>query len=160
VAIQKEIQKKDVTFLSLMKYLSSTLTENIHIKELEFDRYNKIMASIPRDPIKEALKKDEKAIAESMKIPGLTGDQQKDAAAATAAKKASEELEQEYGIKIIGYIYGDTDTVEASLMSTMVRLQKIGFLYNIDIAQKEVKDIKGQNTLEFVLTARCMKYEI
>jgi len=69
-------------------------------------------------------------------------------------------LEQEYGIKIIGYIYGDTDTVEASLMSTMVRLQKIGFLYNIDIAQKEVKDIKGQNTLEFVLTARCMKYEI
>jgi len=160
VAIQKEIQKKDVTFLSIMKYLSSTLTENIHIKELEFDRYNKIMASIPRDPIKEALKKDEKAIAESMKIPGLTGDPQKDAAAATAAKKASEALEQEYGIKIIGYIYGDTDTVEASLMSTMVRLQKIGFLYNIDIAQKEVKDIKGQNTLEFVLTARCMKYEI
>lgn len=160
VAIQNEIQKKDVTFLSLMKYLSSTLPENIHIRELEFDRYNKIMASIPRDSVKEALKKDEKTIMESMKLPGLTGDPQKDAAASAAAKKASEASEKEYGIKIIGYIYGDTDMVEASLMSAIVRLQKMGFLYNIDIAQKEVKDIKGQNVLEFMLTARCMKYEI
>jgi len=160
VAIQNEIQKKDITFLTLMKYLSSTLPENVHIRELEFDRYNKLMASIPRDSVKEALKKDEKTITESMKIPGLTGDPQKDAAASEAAKKASEGIGKEYGIKIIGYIYGDADMVEASLMSAMVRLQKMGFLYNIDIAQKEVKDIKGQNVLEFMLTARCMKYEI
>ena len=90
VAIQNEIQKKDITFLTLMKYLSSTLPENVHIRELEFDRYNKLMASIPRDSVKEALKKDEKTITESMKIPGLTGDPQKDAAASEAAKKASE----------------------------------------------------------------------
>ena len=162
-AIQNEIKKKDVTFIALMKYLSATLPENIHLKELEFDRYNKIIAGIPKDPIKEALLKSEKTIKEGM--PGvvreaLTGDPQKDAAAALAAKKAAEASEKDYGIKIIGYIYGDVDLVETALMNIVVRLQKLGFLHNVDISQKEIKDIKGQKVLEFMLTARCMMYEI
>lgn len=162
-AIQNEIKKKDVTFISLMKYLSATLPDGIHLRELEFDRYDKIMAGISKDPIRESLLKSEKSIREGM--PGaikdaLTGDPQKDAAAALAAKKAAELLEKDYGIKIVGYIYGDVNSVETVLMNVLVRLQKLGFLYNIDIAQKEIKDVKGLNVLEFTLTARCMMYEI
>lgn len=149
VAIQNEIKKKDVTFIALMKYLSVTLPENIRLKELEFDVYNKIIAGIPKDPKKdpkkEALRKSD--------------DPQKDAAA-LAAEKAAEASEKTHGIKIMGYIYGDVDLAETALMNILVRLQKMGFLYNVDIAQKEIKDIKGQKVLEFMLTARCMTYEI
>ncbi|MCX5809092.1 MAG: pilus assembly protein PilM [Proteobacteria bacterium] len=145
VAVQNEIKKKDVTFIALMKYLSATLPENIHLKELEFDVYNKIITGIPKEPKKEALRKSD--------------DPQNDAAA-LAAKKAAEASEKDYGIKIRGEIYGDVDLAETALMNILVRLQKMGFLYNVDIAQKEVKDIKGQKVLEFMLTARCMTYEI
>ncbi len=160
MTIQNEIKKKDATFITLMKYLSASLPENIHLKDLEFDRYNRIMAGIPKNSVREALQKDEKAIRESMKIPSTASDSQKDAAAALAAKKTTETLERDYGVKIIGYIYGDADMVETALMGIMVRLQKTGFLKNVDIAQKEIKDMKGQNALEFTLTARCMVYEI
>ena len=159
-AIQNEIKKKDITFIALMKYLSVTLPENIHLKEMEFDRYNKLIAGIPKDPIREALLKSEKANREEMPAAfreAMGGDPQKEAA---AAKKAAEAAEKDYGIKIMGYIYGDVDLAETALMNILVRLQKIGFLYNVDIAQKEIKDIKGQKVLEFMLTARCMMYEI
>jgi len=160
VAIQNEIKTKDDTFIALMKFLSANLPESIHLKEIEFDKYGNVMAGISKNPIREALQKDEKAIKESMKVPGPTGDPQKDAAAALAARKAAEASEKGYGVKITGYIYGDVDLVEASLMNVLVRLNKMGFLYNVDIAQKEIKDVKGQNALEFILTARCMMYEI
>lgn len=135
-----DIKKRDVTYISLLKYLSSRLPKDIYIKEVYLEM------SEPAKPA--APKKDE---------PTKTQQPSQE----PAAKKEGATLSGGvYLVKLKGYIFGERNLLESTLLDLVIRLEESGFIYSVDIAGKDIKTLRGVGVMEFEVIGRCAIHEI
>lgn len=144
--IFNEVQKKDKTFVSLLKYLSSRMPKDIYLKEVYFDRERKADTA-PKEPQKPAA--------------------QPEAPAKDAAKSQQETRSKLatgsggiYFITIKGYIFGEANLLDSSLLNLIIKLEESGLIYSVDISGKDIKTLKGTGVMEFEINGRCAVYEI
>ncbi|HOP86073.1 MAG TPA: pilus assembly protein PilM [Syntrophorhabdaceae bacterium] len=138
VQLFSEIKKKDLTYLSLLKYLSSKLPKNVSLKEVYLELHEKTTVSqktgqtkIPEKPQDSLVKQDTKATED-----------------------------ETYIIRIKGYIFGEKNLLESELLEFIIRLEGSGFIYMVDVVGKDLKTLKGKGVMEFELKGRCAVHEI
>ncbi len=59
-----------------------------------------------------------------------------------------------------GLIFGDAETMEATLLRLMIDMEKSNVVNNVTIVSKDVKEMKGRPAMEFLITAKSVPYEI
>lgn len=164
MALKKEIGKKDVTFVALLKYLSSRLPKDVYIKEIEFTDRNKKLDISSKDLTKESLSKEGSNIKEPIKGPSHDGTGIQPSAG--AIHKPSQNVavhasnEPDYAVTIRGYIFGDIDVLEPALLNLIISLERSIIITNVGITKKEIKEIRGKKALDFVIIGQCTRYEI
>ncbi len=141
--IRTEIQKKDVTFITLLKYLSSRTPKDVYLKSIEFG--GEFPVDLSQAP--EAKKAQAQA--------GPPGEPPK--APAPPSQKVPD---NEYPVVLKGYVFGEADALELALFDFVLALKDSTFIRQIDIVSKENKTLRGKQVLEFALTARCAKHEL
>lgn len=141
-SIRSEIQKKDITFVTLLKYLSSRTPKDVYLKSIEFGGEFPAEAPAPPAP-------GQQAAAPAPPKPVQTTPQPFQKAAG-----------DEYSLVLKGYIFGEPDSLELALFNFVLSLRESGFIRQVDITSKEGKTIRGKSVLEFALTARCVKHEL
>jgi hypothetical protein len=157
----REAGVKDITFVLLMKYLSSQLPDYVYLKEIVFETDRGSAYS------KRAQKKDEQAETgtaknisnETSKIPS----KQSTASKGVITGEQKPDARKDYFVSIQGYIFGEEDFLEPALLNLIIKLNKTGFLRNVEISNKEISEAKGKGgrkIMEFVLIARCPHYEV
>ena len=157
-----ETQKKDKTFILLLKYLSSHLPKDVFIKEIDFARERKIIPSskdLRKDAssqeTKQAKETSKETVKESAPKETTNNGAPKDIAQAAAPLSGND-----YVVGIIGYIYGEADMLEPILLSFIIMLDRSGFIQNVKVSGKELKEIGNGKVMEFIITGRCSVYEI
>ncbi|MBA4416318.1 MAG: hypothetical protein C0392_00180 [Syntrophus sp. (in: bacteria)] len=146
LAMADEVRKKDVMFVTLMKYLSSRLPREVYLKEVDFDGYRKI-EGVTKDNQKDALQKG------SLAAIAAAGKQK-------AEFKETDSESKDYKVIIKGYIFGDSEVTGPSLLELIVRLQYSGFLREIEVESQEMKEIHGKKAMEFSIRARGIPHEV
>ncbi len=83
-------------------------------------------------------------------------------AAPTAPTKDAKVPEAGAGnnVQLKGMIFGDAETMEATLLRFMIDLEKSKVVNNVTVISKDVKDMKGRPAMEFVITAKSVPYEV
>ena len=119
--IVAEIERRDSSFIILLKYLASRIPKEVYVKEVEFSR--------------------------------------QDAAAETPAKDAKK-VEPGNNVQLKGLIFGDPETMEATLLRLMIDLEKSQVVNNVTVVSKPVTELKGRPVMEFLITAKSVPYEI
>ena len=145
--IKNEIQKKDVTFITVLKYLSSQIPRNVYLKSIEFG--GEIQPASP--------------LLSTQKTQNTSPVQQ--APQGPPATSAPEQLlkkliDNYYPLMLKGYVFGETDNPELILFNLILSLRQSGFIDHVDIIGKEMKQIKGKQVIEFSILARCAKHEL
>jgi hypothetical protein len=145
--IKNEIQKKDVTFITVLKYLSSQIPRNVYLKSIEFG--GEIQPASP--------------LLSTQKTQNTSPVQQ--APQGPPATSAPEQLlkkliDNYYPLMLKGYVFGETDNPELTLFNLILSLRQSGFIDHVDIIGKEMKQIKGKQVIEFSIFARCAKHEL
>jgi Tfp pilus assembly PilM family ATPase len=129
----KEIRQKEISFILLLKFLSSQLPSQVYLKSVEFDAdrttINRTAANTAHDT-------------------------------ATKVWRSSEKTRQIGTMLLHGYVIAEDQEVEPVLMQIMVSLEKSGFLRNVRVDQKGMKSVKGKTVMEFVASGECRGYEI
>jgi Tfp pilus assembly PilM family ATPase len=149
---------KDITFVLLMKYLSSHLPNYVYLKDVIFE--------IDKGPVysKEVQKKDKQLEVEPPKnTAGETSKSSVRPPKGTDTSEQKSDSRQDYFVSIQGYIFGDEDVLEPALLDLIIKLNKTGFLINVEISKKEISETKGKGgkkIMEFALIARCSRYEV
>ncbi len=144
-----EAQKRDITLISLLKYLSSSLPKDIYLKELEYTKERQ--TDMPQRGLKgEAISK-EVGVDKSL-LPGAT-------------KKENPQTQTKAGsignfVGIRGYVLGDPEMLEPSLLSFVIGLGKTGVIHDVVVVEKYMRELKGVKAMEFLLQARCPAYEL
>ncbi len=148
--INEELQKKDVTFITLLKYLSSRTPENIHLKSIEFGEYTGTDLQPEADEMK------------TTATQGQTGQKSRAGQVPEGAKgKVSTSTNANlYPVTLKGYASGEPRNHELALFNFVLRLRQSGFLSDVEMTGREPASIKGQQMTQFVITARCVKHEI
>ena len=147
VFIKNEIQKKDVSFVTLLKYLSSRIPADVCLKSVEFG------ADIQSDqqPLPAQKPQDVPVAYRPLQMPpGLS-------ASMPSVKTAEENY---YPFTLKGYIFGEPDTLELTLFNLVLSLKQSGFMDRVEIAGKENGRLKGKPMVEFIIHARCIKHEL
>ena len=144
--IRNEIQKKDITFVTLLKYLSSKTPNGIYLKAVEFG--GEFPADVPAAP--------QQGQPASASAPPVSP------AKTTEAKKETGQKprENEYPLILRGYIFADADALELKLFDFVLSLKGSGFIRQVEVLSKESKMVRGKPVLEFALSARCSKHEL
>jgi type IV pilus assembly protein PilM len=157
-----EIEKKDNTFVLLLKYLSSHLPKDVFIKEIEFGKERTIIPSskdLRKDALSQEAARPKDSPKETVKENGLK-ETTNDVAPNDIAQAAAVLSGNDYVIRLIGYIYGEADILESVLLSFIIMLDRSGFIQNVKVSGKELKEIGKGKVMEFVITGRCSAYEI
>lgn len=166
VALKKEIGNKDETFVVLLKYFASRLPKGVYLRDIEFSNRNKTTDLTSRDPSKELPLKDGPTLKET-----VTGAVKEGLAINTppsgiasqgAAQKPGRNTpgEPDYIVTMRGYIFGDIDILESALLNLVISLERSTLVRELEVSKKEVKEVRGKKTLEFVITGRCVTNEI
>jgi len=138
VQLFSEVKKKDLTYLSLLKYLSSKLPKNVSLKEVYLELPEKTIITQKTG---------------QTKIPEKTHELQQ--------KQETKTTDNEtYIIRIKGYIFGEKNLLEPELLEFVIKLEESGFIYTVDIVGKDLKMLKGRGVMEFELKGRCAIHEI
>jgi Tfp pilus assembly PilM family ATPase len=165
IALKKEIEKKDETFVTLLKFLSSRLPKDVYLRDIEFTDKNRRFDIASRDPSRDLLPKEGPSLKETVKgavKEGLAvsapsgGIDQPSAQNVTGSTVG----EPDYAVTIKGYIFGDIYVLESALLNLVINLERSTLLRNIEVSKKEVKEIRGKKTLEFTIAGRCASHEI
>lgn len=142
--IRSELQKKDLTFITLLKYLSSTTIRNVYLRSIEFG------GEFPAD--------------KSARLPETKKDGGKQPSLGVPPKPAFEETRQipdnEYPVVFKGYVFGEPDTIELALLDFVLVLKDSTFIRQTEIIRRENKVLGGRQALEFTISSRCAKHEL
>lgn len=170
LAVQNEIKKSDATFLLLMKYLSARLPANVRLNEIIYDRHKAITAmavpvlqeDIPKDKRMLAEAKAAREAARSAATPASVARGGRNPAGGKEDTQEKDVVDQERdpGIRLWGFIRGEQVFLELTLVDVVTMLRKSGFIEDVEIIKKDIKEVKGGIALEFVIQARCLAYEI
>jgi len=142
--IRNEIQKKDLTFVTLMKYLSSKMPGGIYLKSIEFGGEFAPEAAVPPGQGQQV---------SSAGAPPVK--------ASEAKREAGQKISDDsYPLILRGYVFGEADSLELKLFDFVLSLNGSGFIRQVEVLSKENKTVRGRPVMEFALTARCFKYEL
>jgi len=165
MALNKEVGKKDVTFVTLLKYLSSRLPRDVYIREIGFTDKNKRFDSTIKDLSREHSTKEGSGIRETAKTTP-----KEDAEASSPSKGAIPATgqstlaiipgEPDYAVTLRGYIFGDIDVLEPALVNLVISIERYALLRNVEVSMRETKEIRGKKALEFIITGQCIRHEI
>ncbi|HQP55913.1 MAG TPA: pilus assembly protein PilM [Syntrophorhabdus sp.] len=165
MALNKEVGKKDVTFVTLLKYLSSRLPRDVYIREIGFTDKNKRFDSTIKDLSREHSTKEGSGIRETAKITP-----KEDTEASSPSKGAIPATgqstlaiipgEPDYAVTLRGYIFGDIDVLEPALVNLVISIERYALLRNVEVSMRETKEIRGKKALEFIITGQCIRHEI
>ena len=166
MALNKEIGKKDVTFVTLLKYLSSRLPKGVYIRDIEFTDRNKKFDLISKELSKELLAKEGLSPKETPK--GATNESTGVGAPPSAGMiqtpgqktLTGTSTGPDYAMTIKGYIFGDIEVLEPTLLNLVISLERSIIVRNIAVSKKEVKEVRGKKTLEFIIVGQCAAHEI
>jgi type IV pilus assembly protein PilM len=153
IPLISETQRKDKTFILLMKYLSSHLPKNVFLRDLEFAKERKIIT-----PSKD-LQKDASS-QEGANVKDAVNETIKDSALKDLVQSAAPALGNGYVVAIKGYIYDEADMLEPSLLTFVIMLDRSGFIQNVKVSSKEIRETVKGKVMEFVIAGRCSTYEI
>jgi Tfp pilus assembly PilM family ATPase len=145
--IKNEIQKKDATFITILKYLSSQIPNDVYLKSIEFG--GEIQ---PASPLLSTQKTQNAPPAQQ--IP------QGPSATSAPEQPLKKLIDNYYPLMLKGYVFGEADNPELTLFKLILSLRQSGFIDRVDIIGKEIKQIKGKQVIEFSLLARCAKHEL
>ncbi len=145
--IRNEIQKKDITFVTLLKYLSSKTPTGVYLKSVEFGKQFPVDAPAAAGQAQQA-----SGPASPPPPPAKTAEAKQD-----AGQKPSE---NEYPLILRGYIFADADALELKLFDLLLSLNGSGFIRHVEVLSKESKTVRGRPVMEFSLSARCAKHEL
>lgn len=166
ITLKREIGKKDVTFVTLLKYLSSRLPKDVYLREIEFTDRNQKFDLISKDLPKEPSNKEGQGLKETAKVMPKAGTGA-GALPSTGAVQAPGQntaanvrREPDYAVTIKGYIFGDIDVIEPALLNLVIALERSIIVRNVEVSKKEVKEVQGKKALEFVIVGQCASYEI
>ncbi|MBA4390545.1 MAG: hypothetical protein C0399_06380 [Syntrophus sp. (in: bacteria)] len=137
--IKNEIQKKDVTLITILKYLSSQIPNDVYLKSIEFG--GEIQSASPHTP---------SAPQPSQGPPAPPAPEQ-------LLKKL---IDNYYPLVLKGYVFGEPDNLELTLFNLILSLRQSGFIDRVEIIGKEMKQMKGKPVMEFSILARCAKHEL
>jgi Tfp pilus assembly PilM family ATPase len=145
--IKNEIQKKDVTFITLLKYLSSRIPGDAYLKSIEFG------GDIEPDIQSSSTQKTQNVIPSGQPTqgpvtPSVPGQPKKTLG------------ENYYPLTLKGYIFGEPETLELTFFNLVLSLKQSGFIDRVEVIKKENNKMKGKPVMEFVILARCMKHEL
>lgn len=142
--IRNEIQKKDVTFVTLLKYLSSKTPSGVYLKSIEFGKPFPVDAS--------AAPGQAQQVSGSPSPPAKTTEAKQDA--------GQKPVENEYPLILRGYIFADADALELKFFDFVLSLNGSGFIRQVEVLDKQSKMVRGRAVMEFALSARCAKHEL
>jgi len=141
--IRSEALKKDITFISLLKFLSSKLPQDVYIKSIDFAGESQAQApQTPQAPPKAVPQTPPQAQA---KVP--PGQPQKP-------------VSTHYALTLKGYILGEPETLELTMFNFIMALKKSGFIRNVEVTSNTFKEMKGRKVIEFSVNAKVLNYEI
>ena len=158
-AAVKKAELKDITFILLMKYLSSGLPDHVHLRNVVFEA-EKGLSFSNRTPEKK--NRTDKIKTTDVATSRTTAAQQSTQKNITLDKDKPFSG-QDYFVSIKGYIYGEEDVLEPALLDLAIKLNKTGFLRNVEILNREVEGSKDKGVrkiMHFELIARCPRYEV
>ena len=69
-------------------------------------------------------------------------------------------MEPGNNVQLKGLIFGDPETMEATLLRLMIDLEKSKVVNNVTVVSKPVTELKGRPVMEFLITAKSAPYEI
>jgi Tfp pilus assembly PilM family ATPase len=144
--VKSEIQKKDLTFVTLLKFLSSQMPRDVYLRSIEFGEDSPGAAA----PAPTQVLPPPVPVGQGVPVPKTVPGSQ-----AQAAAKAPG-----YPLILKGYIMGEADSLELTLFNLMLTLKRSGFVQNVELAKKETKALKGKQVMEFTITSRCARYEL
>lgn len=145
--IRNEIQKKDITFVTLLKYLSSKTPSGVYLKSVEFGKqFPADAAAVPGQGQQGA------GSAPTPSPPARTAEAKQDAGQKPA--------DDEYPVILRGYIFAEADALELKLFDFVLSLNGSGFIRHVEVLNKEGKTVRGRPVMEFALSARCVKHEL
>jgi hypothetical protein len=146
--IKNEIEKKDITFVTLLKYLSSRIPNDVYLKSIEFG--GDIQSGVQSSSIQKT-----QTISPSNQPPPQGSSSQ-----ATPGLPKKMLGDNFYPFMLKGYVFGETDTLELTFFNLVLSLKQSGFIEHVEIVGKEMSKMKGKPVMEFVILARCMKHEL
>lgn len=147
-SIQQEIPRKDITFVTLLKYLSSELPREAVLKSIEFGENTN--QNPPPQPSQTNVHPTPGGQART--IPGPFRD--------PAQPAVPESFSGYYPLVLKGYIFGKPDNPELGLFDIVLSLRASGFIDRVEVLQKDKKELKGKPVIEFTILARCARHEI
>ena len=145
--IKNEIQKKDITFITLLKYLSSRMPGDVYLKSIEFG------GDIQPDVQLSSTQKTQNVSPSGQPAQGSLS---------TSAQGLPKKTlgENYYPLTLRGYVFGEPDALELTFFNLVLSLKQSGFIDHVEIIGKENGKMKGKPMMEFVILARCMKHEL
>ncbi|HVN97948.1 MAG TPA: pilus assembly protein PilM [Syntrophorhabdaceae bacterium] len=144
--IRNEIQRKDLTFITLMKYLSSRIPGDVYLKSIEFG--GDIQSDVPSSAQK------------TQNTPSSVQPAQGALLSSTSQPLKRTPVGDYYPLTLRGFIFGEPDALELSLFNLVLSLKQSGFIDHVEIVAKENGRMKGRPITEFIIAARCMKHEL
>lgn len=151
-ALKKELEKKDVTLVTLLQYFSSRLPTDIYLREIEFvdtgHKSRQVATNVPRDT---ATKDSQVATTPAGQHPSKPS--LPDGAGTLHGM-------HDYSVTLRGYIFGDVQVLEAALLRLVIGLEQSALVREIQVSERAMKDLRGKNALEFTITGRCASYDI
>jgi Tfp pilus assembly PilM family ATPase len=168
LSLKEELDKKDVTFVILLRYLSSNLSNKVVIREIDFDRQEKLEAradalsrEIPKDQGKGGGGREgEKNLQETVKGAITESVAGGGTVAAQAKEGAKELLGGSYALMLKGLIFDEEDMLEPAFLEMTLLLEKSGMLKDIQVIRRQVTEIRGRKALEFAIMGKCSRYEV
>lgn len=145
--IKNEIQKKDVTFITILKYLSSQIPNDVYLKSIEFGGEIK-----PASPLLSTQK--------AQNVPPAQLTPQGPPATSAPEQLFKKLIDDYYPLMLKGYVLGEPDNLELTLFNLIISLRQSGFIDRVEIIGKEMKQMKGKPVMEFSVLARCAKHEL
>ncbi len=164
IVVGKEIERKDQTFVALMKYFSSRLPKDVYLREITFTDRNREFGLAAREPTKEAVPTANATAPAPVKKVAHDNLPQGGTSAPLHAQAAGQGKtgthEPDYGITLRGHIFGDVDVLEPVLLGLVINLERSTLFRNVDVTKREVKELRGRKALEFTINARCSGHEV
>ncbi len=145
--IKDEIRKKDVTFITLLKYLSLRIPNDVYLKSIEFG------SDIQPDIQPLSAQKTQTVPSSGQPVQGPPS-----TSVPELLKKVLDGNHYPFTLK--GYVSGEPETLELNMFNLVLSLKQSGFIDHVEIVGKENNRIKGKPVIEFVIVARCVKHEL
>ena len=150
----KEIEKKDETFIVLLKYLSSRMPKEIYLKAMRFGFDRSTVVPLPEAPQKEgqALDSGLRDLVRMGSRPSLPKTE--------GGQPAPAPAETRRWLTISGVAVGEVDAADPALLDLVIKLGGSGIVDNVEVTGKRIRVLNGKRVIEFTITGRCAPYEI